>query len=86
LRPVAKRKWIGVELGPLDEIIQRFDRIDDDRTYLDKLRRGYNHLFLPEAAVERRKRGLWTSESVRKAVHPRSQGQLQLESVDPRFR
>lgn len=83
---IKKRKWIGVELGPLDEIIQRFKRIDDDSAYLEKLRRGYNHLFLPEVAVERRKRGLWTSESVRKSVHPQSQGQLQLEGVDPRNR
>jgi site-specific DNA-methyltransferase (adenine-specific) len=60
------RKWIGIELGPVDDILARFKNIDADREYLDKLRAGYNHLFLPRVAAERKKRGLWTSDSVRK--------------------
>ena len=79
---IKKRRWLGVELGPVDDIIQRFKNIDDDREYLEKLRRGYNHLFLPEVATQRRKRGLWTADSVRKADAQVIQGLLPLEEFD----
>lgn len=76
------RRWLGVELGPVDDIVQRFHRIDNEREYLEKLRQGYNHLFLPEVAAQRRRKGLWTTESVRKEGARQPQGQLQLEEPE----
>lgn len=62
---IKKRRWTGVELGPVADIIKRFDDISSERTQLNKIRSGYNALFTPENATEREKRGLWTSESVK---------------------
>jgi site-specific DNA-methyltransferase (adenine-specific) len=76
---LKRRRWLGVELGPVDEIVHRFKRIDEDREYLEKIRQGYNHLFLPRVAAERRKRGLWTVDSVRKGGAHDIPAQFQLE-------
>lgn len=79
---LKRRRWLGVELGPVDEIVNRFKRIDEDREYLERIRQGYNHLFLPRVASERRKRGLWTADSVRKGGSQDAPAQFQLEMSD----
>lgn len=60
------RRWIGVEIGPPDDIVRRFANIDEDKTYLEKIRAGYNNLFTPAVAAQRIRKGLWTAESVRR--------------------
>lgn len=63
---IKKRKWVGAELGPVDIIKERLERIDEERTYLENYRRSYNNLFPEKIKKEREKRGLWTCESVGK--------------------
>ncbi len=59
---IKKRRWIGIEIGPVDEILRRLTDIRGEREYLEKIRRYYNHLF-PENVLEKRRRnGLWTAE------------------------
>jgi site-specific DNA-methyltransferase (adenine-specific) len=59
------RRWIGSEIGPLSDIIDRFAVIDEERDFLRRYREGYNKLFTHETLRTRRARGLWTPESVR---------------------
>jgi site-specific DNA-methyltransferase (adenine-specific) len=60
------RRWIGCEVGPCEDIIQRFDNISEDRDHLERIRAKLNHLFVPAIARERELRGLWTAKSVSK--------------------
>jgi len=62
---LKKRQWMGIELGPVADIVDRFEKIDEDKEYLERIRASYNQLFLPEGKKLRQKRGLWTVESVR---------------------
>lgn len=70
------RRWLGVELGPPDDIVRRFKNLNDDREYLERIRSGYNNLFTPEVAAQRRRKGLWTVESVRSEKRQASQNEL----------
>jgi hypothetical protein len=54
------RRWIGMELGPVEGIVERMGDLNDERNYLEKIRAGYNHLFLPEHDLAREAKGLWT--------------------------
>lgn len=74
------RKWIGMELGPVDGIIERLQDLDDERKYLQKIRSGYNRLFLPDQERRRELKGLWTSNSFgRQAAEAEKPQQLSLE-------
>jgi site-specific DNA-methyltransferase (adenine-specific) len=75
---LKKRRWTGIELGPIDDIRNRFKHLEQERDHLDRIRSGYNHLFLPSVAVQRKRKGLWTSETVRSSGNG-SQGQLSLD-------
>lgn len=63
---MKNRRWMGCEIGPLDDIIERFKRIDEERKFLDAYRRGYNRLFTEEILRLRTTRGLWIPDSVRR--------------------
>ncbi|MCE7044677.1 site-specific DNA-methyltransferase [Dyadobacter sp. CY312] len=63
---LKKRRWLGVEIGPVEDIIARFSDIESERPLLDKYRNGYNRLFTKEGLAERKKRGLWTNETFKK--------------------
>lgn len=54
------RKWVGMELGPVEGIIERMKDLQEEREYLERIRAGYNHLFLPKHALAREAKGLWT--------------------------
>lgn len=60
---MKKRNWIGSELGPCDVIVDRFEQINEERGYLEKLRGDINEIFPPKIKIERQKRNLWTYES-----------------------
>lgn len=60
---LKRRKWIGVELGPVSDIIDRFKTIQTEAVYLDDLRQDLNALFPTDVKCERLKRRLWTTET-----------------------
>lgn len=57
------RRWIGCEIGDLDVIIKRFDLIKEEEALLQNCRSNLNVLFPKEISENRRKKGIWTSES-----------------------
>ena len=59
------RKWVGVEIGPTDDIVARFDRIDEERQILKDYRNDINLLFTTEANKKRIDLGLWTCETLK---------------------
>lgn len=62
---IKKRKWIGVEVGPVDQIIHRIDNIDADATYLKQIRQDINCLITSKDLKKRIETGWWTPDSVR---------------------
>lgn len=62
---IKKRRWIGVEIGPVDGIIERFESLHEDKSNLENIRKGINSLIPEKYHKERVNRGLWTPESVR---------------------
>jgi site-specific DNA-methyltransferase (adenine-specific) len=62
---IKKRRWIGVELGPVDDIVNRFRDIEEESRHLAAIRSDYNQLFTDRTLQKRRLNGLWTPESVR---------------------
>lgn len=63
---LKKRSWVGTEIGPLDDIINRFSLLNTEKEYLNKIRANLNCLFTVKDLKARSKLGLWTPESVRK--------------------
>jgi site-specific DNA-methyltransferase (adenine-specific) len=61
---IKRRRWIGIELGPVDNIVSRFREIGTETDLIERLRRNYNCLFTEETLSARRELGLWTCESV----------------------
>lgn len=62
------RKWIGVEIGPPDDIVDRFSKIDEERKILCKYRSEINTLFTNKVLKNRLDLGWWTSDTVKKTV------------------
>lgn len=62
---IKKRKWIGVELGPVDGIIDRLININEEAGFIETFRKNYNCLFTNKTLKERERKGLWTPNSVR---------------------
>ncbi len=62
---IKKRNWIGIEIGPVDGIIDRLDNICDDAAYLAKIRQEINCLITNRDLKRRIDKGWWTPDSVR---------------------
>jgi site-specific DNA-methyltransferase (adenine-specific) len=62
---IKGRRWLGVEIGPTDDIERRFADIEQDRKVLTDYRSGINALFTEAARRARVRGGWWTCESVR---------------------
>ena len=78
---LKKRHWIGIEIGPLDGIVERLENTDNERAHLRRIRNEYNRLFTETSRREREKLGLWTCESVRpKGPYVPDQATFQLDS------
>jgi site-specific DNA-methyltransferase (adenine-specific) len=65
---IKKRKWLGIEIGPANDIINRFENIQEDADYIAKLRENINCLITKEALKRRIENGWWTPASVRKKI------------------
>ena len=63
---IKKRRWVGIEIGPVDGIIKRFEAIQEEEAYLNEIRKNLNCLFTENTLKERLEKGLWTCETVRK--------------------
>ena len=64
---IKRRRWIGIELGPVEDIVSRFGEISADADLIGRIRRNCNCLFTEDDLNVRRQLGLWTCESVCKA-------------------
>lgn len=62
---LKSRRWIGCEIGPCEDIKERFTNIERDREILEGFRSGLNALFPAQVQKKRVEAGLWTAESVR---------------------
>jgi len=60
---IKGRRWLGIEIGPVEGIRQRLLDLDTEAAQLAKRRSGLNVLFRCEHAARRRRLGLWTSAS-----------------------
>ena len=58
------RRWLGCELGPITDIIHRFDNLQDDSKHLARIRSGINCLFTDQVRLDRQNKGLWTDKTV----------------------
>ncbi|MGV2451633.1 UNVERIFIED_CONTAM: DNA methyltransferase [Ralstonia mannitolilytica] len=59
---IKRRKWIGIELGPIDEIIERFNNLESDIELLNKYNESTNVLFPNKVKKNRKLKGLWTDD------------------------
>jgi site-specific DNA-methyltransferase (adenine-specific) len=73
------RRWLGVEIGPTDDIVRRFEDIEMDRKILSDQRKGLNALFTEPVRRLRERTGWWTCESVREDATRRQQTALNLD-------
>lgn len=62
---LKRRHWLGVEIGPMDDIVRRFADIEQDRKVLNAQRGLLNALFPESVRRIRERNGWWTCESVR---------------------
>lgn len=67
---IKQRRWIGIELGPLDSILSRFQNIKDDVELLNSYRNNYNFLFSEDVKKKRKQRGLWTDDTFKNLSEP----------------
>ena len=72
------RRWLGIEIGPTDDILHRFAQIEEDRKFLADQRKELNALFPPQLRLARERAGWWTCESVRLADAQKRQRALNL--------
>jgi site-specific DNA-methyltransferase (adenine-specific) len=77
---IKNRNWIGIELGPVEQIIERLTNYKEEVNYLKKYRENYNALFPEKVKKSRVKRGLWTNdtfaENKKEKAGNSSQGEL----------
>lgn len=61
---LKERRWIGCEIGPCDDIVNRFGMVETEREILSNYRSRLNALFPPDILKKREKAGLWTPRSI----------------------
>ena len=59
-----KRKWIGMEIGNVDVIIERLKKNVRDEELLNKIENETNKLFTEEQVKLRQNNGFWTYEKL----------------------
>ncbi|MFA6104090.1 MAG: site-specific DNA-methyltransferase [Victivallaceae bacterium] len=60
---IKKRKWIGIDIGGIDCIIERFNNVSIERELLNSMRQKFNCLFTEEVKRKRKQKDLWTCDS-----------------------
>lgn len=60
---LKERNWIGCEIGPIDDIKNRFSLFKEEKAILDTYRLQLNQLFPEKTKVRRAGIGLWVCES-----------------------
>lgn len=88
------RRWIGMELGPIEQIIERLgpENLAVEAGFLAEYRGELNVLFPPDVLREREKRSLWTPGNIpkgqpRKAAvaAPAAQAELTLQEEQAKY-
>ncbi|MBO8129618.1 MAG: site-specific DNA-methyltransferase [Peptococcaceae bacterium] len=72
---ILNRRWIGIEIGPTDTIIDRFNDIGFHRSLIAEIQRNKNKLFTEEMVEIRKQNGHWLPETLPK----RKNKQISLE-------
>lgn len=67
---MLKRKWIGCEIGPVQQIHRRMANLQGEKVLLDKIHSEENKLFLPKTVSLRKKNGFWLPEDFTR-IHAR---------------
>ena len=62
---LKNRRWVGCEIGPCDDAVNRLNDLSGDKENLMSIRSNLNYLYTPKIRSEREKRGLWTCESLK---------------------
>lgn len=65
---MKERRWMGIEIGPCDDIIDRFKVIKEEREYLENYRKDYNRLFTEKTKAVRHQMNLWTDDTFKKEL------------------
>jgi site-specific DNA-methyltransferase (adenine-specific) len=70
---IANRRWIGMEIGPTEGIVQRLSpgNLAQERRYLEEFRGELNQLFPPEIAALRRAAEMWVPGNIPKGPRRR---------------
>jgi site-specific DNA-methyltransferase (adenine-specific) len=76
---LKRRSWLGIEIGPTDDIIRRFAEAKQDSTILADQRKELNALFPDRVRRIRERTGWWTCESIREQDARKTQTTLNLE-------
>lgn len=58
---LKNRRWLGIELGSTEIIRNRLSDLEEEKKYLESLRRNYSLLFPENIRNQRIKKGLWTA-------------------------
>ena len=87
---IAGRKWVGMEIGPIDGIAKRLSpgNVALERHFVDQIRSELNHLFPPEVAAARRAAEMWVPGDIPKGP-PRKRSELKQELLlleEPRIK
>lgn len=56
---ILHRKWVGSEIGPVDQIIDRLSDTKNETELLKEIHKNKNKLFLPNTVKLRKKNGFW---------------------------
>lgn len=60
---IKKRQWVGIELGPINDILDRFNLIFEEEVLMNKYRENYNSLFPTKIKSRRMQLNLWTDDT-----------------------
>jgi site-specific DNA-methyltransferase (adenine-specific) len=81
---IKGRRWLGMELGPVDQIIARLQprNLEIESAYLDDHRHELNALFPSDVLAARMERGLWTPGNIPKGKPRNGVPMLEAEQVE----
>jgi hypothetical protein len=87
---LKRRKWTGIEIEDIGPIVDRFARIEDDRSVIEDLERSKNRLFTDKALLLRARKGkplgnfrILDSQRAMLAAHENGHGESERQRVPP---